>query len=81
MKQLVITNPKIKIWEMNFLNEIKAVYSYIIKTPYAFPKNNKGYYEAVVNKFPFLIIYEVKENTIYIGSFFHTSKNPKSKPK
>ncbi len=64
-----------------FLKEIISVYAYLIKNPFAFRKNKKGYYEAVVKRFPFLIIYEVKENIIYIASFFHTSRSPKTKPK
>ncbi|CAM3352648.1 type II toxin-antitoxin system RelE/ParE family toxin [Aequorivita lipolytica] len=64
----------------DFLEEINSIYFYLLENPFTFRKNNKGYYEAVLKRFPILIIYEVKENTIYIGSFFHTSRNPKTKP-
>ncbi len=65
----------------SFLLEINSVYKQLVKTPFIFRKNNLGYREARVNKFPFLIIYEVKEGTIYISSIFHTSRNPNQKPK
>ncbi|MBT0607264.1 type II toxin-antitoxin system RelE/ParE family toxin [Aequorivita echinoideorum] len=64
-----------------FLTEVKTLYNHLQKNPFLFRKNNLGYYEASVSRFPFLIIYEVKENSIYIASSFHTSRNPKNKPK
>ncbi|MCZ4317810.1 type II toxin-antitoxin system RelE/ParE family toxin [Aequorivita viscosa] len=65
----------------SFLLEINSVYKHLVKNPFIYRKNNQGYREAVVYKFPFLIIYEVKENTVYISSIFHTSRNPNQKPK
>lgn len=65
----------------SFLFEINAVYSHILKNPLAFRKNSQGYREAVVEKFPFLIIYEIVKDIIYISAVFHTSRNPNQKPK
>lgn len=44
----------------NFLFEISSVFNHLLKNPFIFRENNQGYREAVVNKFPFLIIYEIK---------------------
>ncbi|MBK5213124.1 MAG: type II toxin-antitoxin system RelE/ParE family toxin [Flavobacteriaceae bacterium] len=65
----------------SFLYEINSVYNHLLKTPFIYRENDHGYREAVVKKFLFLIIYEIKEDTIYISSFFHTSRNPSQKPK
>jgi len=46
-------------------------------------KRNKVFSEAIVNNFPFLIIYRTDEavKIIFIHSIFHTRRNPKGKYK
>jgi plasmid stabilization system protein ParE len=46
--------------------------------PEAFPRKRNHLRQMPVNKFPFIIVYEIeKENIIRILRVFHTSRNPK----
>jgi hypothetical protein len=49
--------------------------------PKAYPKKKAQYREFVVDKFPYVIVFELveNENTIYVLHVFHTSRNPKFK--
>lgn len=53
------------------------------KSPLLFPKKRRSFREVKVSAFPYLIVYKilVKEKTILILSFHHTSRNPKKKYK
>lgn len=51
----------------------------IIKTPSGFKKVSNERRQAVVKKFPFVIVYEVFENNIVVFAVFHTSRNPSDK--
>lgn len=51
----------------------------IIKTPSGFKTISNERRQAVVKKFPFVIVYEIFENNIVIFAVFHTSRNPSNK--
>ncbi|MBI2966516.1 MAG: hypothetical protein HYY40_01715 [Bacteroidetes bacterium] len=41
----------------------------------------KNFREALLKRFPYLIVYEIVKDKTVIHSFFHTSRNPKKKYK
>lgn len=55
--------------------------NHICKNPYSYKISYKNYHEALTDKFPFLIVYEINENEkkIIVMAIFHTSRNPKKK--
>lgn len=55
----------------------------IKKNPIRARMRRKHYYEDLIKKFPYLIIYRTSEDTkeVYISSVFHTSRNPRKKYK
>jgi plasmid stabilization system protein ParE len=55
----------------------------IAKNPESYPKKKTNVREFVVERFPFILVYEYlkKENSIYILHIFHTSRNPRHKYK
>jgi plasmid stabilization system protein ParE len=55
----------------------------ISKNPEAYHKKRANNREFVVDKFPYIIVYQFlkKENAIYIVHIFHTKRNPKLKYK
>jgi toxin ParE1/3/4 len=55
----------------------------ILLNPEAYPIKNAEAREFVVDKYPFVIVYEfrAKSNLIIIVHIFHTSRNPKRKNK
>ncbi len=65
----------------NFADEVFNEISYIQEHPLHFRKFIKNYRQLKVNRFPFLIVYELIEskNEVVVVSVFHTSRNPKEK--
>jgi plasmid stabilization system protein ParE len=53
----------------------------ISKDPEIYKKTKRNLREFVVDKFPFIIVYEYYDDTINIVHIFHTSRNPKLKYK
>jgi len=53
----------------------------ITNNPQHYKKTYKNYQEALVDRFPFLIVYTVVEpvKEILVIAIFHTSRNPKIK--
>ncbi len=39
----------------------------------------KNYREALIRIFPFVIVYKIESNKVYVVSFFNTKRNPKEK--
>ncbi len=65
---------------LSFFNLVDAHLERIKENPFLFQIKYKNYREAFLKKYPFIIIYEVSENSIYVDSVFHTSRNHTSKP-
>jgi|ERR1041385_3142176 hypothetical protein len=63
-----------------FLLKLDEILERIVKTPFSFPQKGK-FRECYIGVFPFLVIDEIKGNSIYIHAVFHTSRNPKKKNK
>ena len=66
-----------------FVEVIDKALNIVSDDPKAFPKKKGNYREIVINKFPFVIVYEFskKDNTIYVLHVFHTKRQPKLKHK
>lgn len=64
-----------------FERAIYAKLNLICQHPLHYKKSYKNYHEALVAKFPFLIVYTIDEvkRQIIIFAIFHTSRNPKTK--
>ena len=64
-----------------FIKELYNLYHAILLNPIGYQKIRKGYRQAQMTVFPYVIVYSVdeKEKVISILSVFHTSRNPKSK--
>ena len=62
-----------------FLKELVQFYKKLELNPEIFSKAAKHYRQAVLARFPFVIIYEITKTEVHIYSVFHTSRNPKEK--
>ncbi|MCX2432059.1 type II toxin-antitoxin system RelE/ParE family toxin [Pedobacter sp. GR22-10] len=62
-----------------FLAELSRCYTKIEKNPQYYQKIEKEYRHLVLNKFPYVIIFEIMEDEIIIFAIFHTARNPKLK--
>jgi len=59
-----------------FYNEVNASFEKIAENPELYSKTDYDLRKYVLQKFPFVIYYKCKENTVQIVSVFHTSRNP-----
>ena len=62
-----------------FLNQINECIESILLNPETYKLEFDVYRQAVVKKFPFVIIYTKINFIIFISAIFHTSKNPAKK--
>ena len=60
-----------------FLEYLETKVSFIQNNPNAFPLKHQYYRLVLLDKFPFLIVYEVLSEKVIVYHVFHTSRNPK----
>ena len=65
---------------IRFINTLEIYLERVQKYPYHYQIKRKPYREARVKDFPFIIIYEIENNSIIVYSVFNTSRNPNKKP-
>ena len=55
---------------------VESAYSFLTFSPFAGKKtNSKNTYALVLGKLPFVMIYKLDDNYIYISQFIHTKRN------
>lgn len=64
-----------------FLNTLKNRFANLLQQPNACTVVYASFRQAVVPKFPFVIVYEIEREAIIVFSVFHTSRDPKRKIK
>jgi mRNA-degrading endonuclease RelE of RelBE toxin-antitoxin system len=64
-----------------FLSLLDIFYERITKNPHHFPCKRNPYHEAFIKRFPFVIVYEIKDDEIIVYSVFNTHQNPIKKLK
>jgi mRNA-degrading endonuclease RelE of RelBE toxin-antitoxin system len=64
-----------------FIFEIENIITRICKNPFLFPVKLENIRQAVVYKFPFVIVYQIRpeQHLVVILAVYHTSRNPKNK--
>ena len=64
----------------SFTDEVFSILEILENNPLLFPVKFKNMREAMINKFPFVIIFEVlPNNEIIVLSVFHFRRNPEDK--
>lgn len=62
-----------------FLKAINERIAYIKKFPLHFNKVEQEFRQTLIERFPYLIIYELSGSEIIVYAFFHCSRNPRKK--
>ena len=62
-----------------FLLELDNSFNQIDRNPKSFQIIYKKHRQAILKKFPFVVIYQQIKNEIIIFAVFHTSQDPKKK--
>jgi len=63
----------------DFLENVKARIDYIKKYPLHFNKVERDYRQSLIDRFPFLIVYELLDKEVIVYSVFNCSKNTEKK--
>lgn len=64
-----------------FISLLEKKLNTIEKYPKRFPIRSERFREALVSKFPYLVIYFIEEDRIIVSSIFYAGRNPKRKYK
>jgi len=64
--------------EKRFLSHIDNKFNNILKSPKTYQYETKTSQKVVMDKFPYIIIYEQFEDIIMILAIFHTRQNPET---
>ncbi|GDX51030.1 hypothetical protein LBMAG27_00770 [Bacteroidota bacterium] len=65
--------------EQNLYNDVYAVLKHIQNFPENFSMIQKNYRQAVLGRFPYVIVYKIYRTEISVYSLFHTSRNSRKK--
>lgn len=63
-----------------FFKQLDKYLDKICENPEHYQVKNSQFREAYIKKFPYLIIFELNDNTVIVYSIFNTHRNPESKP-
>ena len=63
--------------ETKFLKYLEFVFDKIVKFPNLYPYENEVVQKVIVEKFPYIILYEQYEEIIMVLAIFHTKREPK----
>ena len=69
----------------HLLDGIDGIYDRLETNPFQFPLSrdaylaNRGYHEAVVPQMDYIVIFDVREDTVNVVGFFHQLENYQSK--
>jgi len=66
---------------VQFIEQMDNTMASVSENPVLWPVRYRQVREAMVRRFPFVILYEVEENHIIVYSVFHTSQHPGKKIK
>ena len=61
---------------LEFLEEVFGSISRIIEFPQAFPNFSKNTRKCLINRFPFAVIYQIRQKEIFIVAITHLSRKP-----
>ena len=64
--------------ETVFINLLDSTFNKIIKFPKIYPYETPTAQKYVMNKFPYIILYEQYKDIIMILAIFHTKRDPKN---
>lgn len=60
-----------------FIEEVESGYLKISKHPLHYPPINTQFRRIRINRFPYLVIYEIEGNSVIVNSVRHVKREPK----
>jgi len=62
--------------EENFLKYLESTFDKILQFPQLYPYENDFVQKVVVEKFPYIVLYESYKDVIIVLAIFHTKRDP-----
>ncbi|QQR87889.1 MAG: type II toxin-antitoxin system RelE/ParE family toxin [Flavobacteriales bacterium] len=62
-----------------FLLEVQRCLAVVLRTPSAFRKVHKEFRQALMDRFPYVIVYRVADEHVVVMRVFHCSQHPAKK--
>jgi len=63
-----------------FINEVEAVYAKLCDHPLNYSAIKQHFRKIKIQRFPYLVIYEIMDNEIFITAITHIKRKSKSNP-
>ena len=63
--------------ELKFLKYLELTFDKILQSSQMYPFENDFAQKVLMEKFPYIVLYEKYENIIMVLAIFHTKRNPK----
>jgi len=60
-----------------FLNSLNDCFTSLKSNPKIYAKKHKDMRQALIDVFPFIVIYEIEKNNIVVYAVFNTHRDPK----
>ena len=79
-KALKIYRKDSRIYANRFVAFYEEALGYILNDPLNFRIIQGNLRQLKIYKYPYVVVYQILNNTVYITSIFHTSQNPTKKP-
>lgn len=61
---------------LEFLEEVYSTIQRIFEFPDAFPRQSRNTRKCITNRFPFVVIYQIKKDEIFIAAIAHLARKP-----
>jgi toxin ParE1/3/4 len=59
-----------------FIEKVQACYENLVDNPHRFPHINPNYRRIKTDRFPYILFYEIEDETIIIGRIRHIKQKP-----
>ena len=60
----------------DYLNELETAYQAIVELPDTWPKFQNNLRRFLLSKFPFSVIYQFNQETVFVVAVMHNSRKP-----
>lgn len=62
-----------------FVRELDKCFDKLEQTPLSYSKVHQHFRQLIMDKFPYVLVFEIIKKEVVVYAVFHTSRNPKEK--
>ena|ERR1700761_6100272 len=64
---------------IEFLSELETFYDSLLRNPHSYGYYNKSTRQGKIDRFPYVVVFEIFDQSIFVFSVFMTKQNPGKK--